>query len=273
VLAKQEQYQQELGIELTYEQVYDEVIASSMESVLNDGNVMDLLDEIEHTDKTLWEKFRSFLEEILTVLGRTIEAFRGVHPQSPEGRIVERMTEIHGQLELAFTEGLHEGGENYREGGQKNTAQEGGVRYAFGVTQSDIDNYVEAAYINNNSEDYVKYAEISSRLIDAVSDEINIIGYVHALRDNDIRHIRNSHGEQTNEKYPVSKEDLKRIPDIVANFDKVYVKTNAAGKPGIVYVKVGPNDVTYYVEAVTEEYHNEKLLVNKPKIVKSPAVW
>ena len=45
---------------------------------------------------------------------------------------MERMTEIHGQLELAFTEGLHEGGENYREGGQKNTAQEGGtVKYSF----------------------------------------------------------------------------------------------------------------------------------------------
>lgn len=27
---------------LTYEQAYDEVIASSLESVLNDGNVMDL---------------------------------------------------------------------------------------------------------------------------------------------------------------------------------------------------------------------------------------
>ncbi len=41
---------------------------------------------------------------------------------------------------------------------------------------------------------------------------IDIKEYTHALRDNDIRHIRNSHGEKTNEKYPVTANDIKRIP-------------------------------------------------------------
>ncbi len=86
VLAKQAKYRQELGIELTYEQAYDEVIASSMESVLNDGTVMDLLDQLETVDKTLWEKLCSFLEEITDLIRRTIDAFRGVHPESPEGQ-------------------------------------------------------------------------------------------------------------------------------------------------------------------------------------------
>lgn len=131
VLAKQDKYRQELGIELTNEEAYDEVIASSMESVLNDGNVMDLLDTIETRDKSLWEQIRSFLEEVAALMLRTVQAFRGVHPESPEGRIVERMTKIHAQLQLAFAEGLHEGGENYRTGGQKNTAQTGGVKYAY----------------------------------------------------------------------------------------------------------------------------------------------
>ena len=266
VLKKQDEYLRIFGIDLTYEQAYDEVIASSMESVLNDGNVMDLLDQLETADKSLWEKFCSFLEEIADLIHRTVQAFRNVHPESDEGRIVERMTEIHAQLQQAFAEGLHEGGENYHTGGQKNTAENSGVKYSFGVTQADIDNYIEAAYNNSNSKDYVKYAEISERLFDSVSDEIDIAGYAHALRDNDIRHIRNSHGEGTNEKYPITKGDLAKIPDIVMNFDKVYVKSNAAGKPGIVYVKVGSDNVTYYVEAVTEEYHNEKLLVNKQMV-------
>lgn len=130
VLAKQAKYRQELGIELTYEQAYDEVIASSMESVLNDGNVMDLLDQLETADKSLWEKFCSFLEEIADLIHRTVQAFRNVHPESDEGRIVERMTEIHAQLQQAFAEGLHEGGENYRIGGKENTADNGGVKYA-----------------------------------------------------------------------------------------------------------------------------------------------
>ncbi len=141
-----------------------------------------------------------------------------------------------------------------------------GVRYDFGVTQEDIDQYVDSAYENKNKLDYKKYAEVSERLKNDVQQEIAIEGYSHALRDNDIRHIRNSHGEKTNEKYPVTKQDIKNIPWIVENYDKVFAKTNAQGKPGLVYVKVGENNVTYYVEAVTKEYHKEKLLVNKQLI-------
>lgn len=147
IAAKQAKYRQELGIKLIDEQAYDEVIASSMESVLNDGNVMDLLDQLETADKSLWEKFRSFLEEIADLIRRTVDAFRGVHPESPEGRIVERMTEIHAQLQQAFAEGLHEGGENYRTGGKENTAQNGGVKYVakYDYTKSfaeQVDDYI-----------------------------------------------------------------------------------------------------------------------------------
>ena len=148
----------------------------------------------------------------------------------------------------------------------KNTTDEGGVKYSFGVTQNDINKYVDDAYDKINTEDYKKYAEASEKLISDVSDEIDITGYCHALRDNDIRHIKNSHGEGTNEKYPVTSEDIKQIPMIIENYDKVFVKTNTSGKPGIVYVKVTSDNTVYYVEAITEEYHNEKLLVNKQMI-------
>lgn len=73
-------------------------------------------------------------EEITDLIQRTIDAFRGVHPESPEGRIVERMTEIHAQLQQAFAEGLHEGGENYRTGGKENTANSGGVKHSVTET-------------------------------------------------------------------------------------------------------------------------------------------
>ncbi len=149
---------------------------------------------------------------------------------------------------------------------QKSPATESGVQYMAGVTQEDINKYVEAAYNKENAEDYKKYAEASERLIADVSGDIDIKGYVHALRDNDIRHIRNSHGEQTNEKYPVTMEDITNIPYIVANYDMVFFKRNANGEPGLLYVKVGSDNVVYYVEAVTSQYHNEKLLVNKQMI-------
>ncbi len=148
----------------------------------------------------------------------------------------------------------------------KPNAGKGTAKFSFGVTQSDIDDYVDKAAMKENTEDIKKYAEPSEKLINEVANEIDLNGYTHALRDNDIRHIYNSHGVNTNEKYPVTDEDIKRIPDIVENYDKVFVKTNARGKPGIVYVKVGPDNVVYYVEAVTTEYHNEKLLVNKQMV-------
>ena len=91
-------------------------------------------------------------------------------------------------------------------------------------------------------------------------------GYTHALRDNDIRHIFNSYGEKTNEKYPVTAEDVELIPYIVEKYDKVFVKTNAKGEIGLVYVKVSPIGITYYLEAVTTKYGNETLLVNKQMI-------
>ena len=171
---------------------------------------------------------------------------------------------VNGFENLKFS--LNQGTEATSQPATKKPTQEGGVKFSFGVTQENIDNYIDAAYRKANSKDHIKYAEVSDRLLKDVSDEIDIEGYAHALRDNDIRHIRNSHGENTSEKYPITKEDLAKIPNIVTNYDKVFVKTNAKGNPGLVYVKVGENNVTYYVEAVTEEYHNEKLLVNKQMI-------
>ncbi len=141
-----------------------------------------------------------------------------------------------------------------------------GIDYSFGITQNDIDQYVDNAYENSNTEDYKKYAEVSEKLSADLKDDIDISGYSHALRDNDIRHIRNSHGEKTNEKYPVTKEDIKRIPEIVSNYDAVFYFPKQSGEKGIVYVKVADNGLTYYLEQATSKYGNENLLVNKQMI-------
>ena len=58
--------------------------------------------------------------------------------------------------------------------------------------------------------------------------------YSHALRDNDIRHIFNSHGENTNEKYPVTAKDIEMIPYIVENYNKVYFRISNKGKPSLI---------------------------------------
>lgn len=97
-------------------------------------------------------------------------------------------------------------------------------------------------------------------------NSLSLSDYSHALRDNNLRHIRNSHGENTNEKYPVTKEDLSKIPDIVANYDKVVVFKKSPTKVGLMYVKVSSDGLVYYLEQVTTKYGNEKLLINKQMI-------
>lgn len=140
------------------------------------------------------------------------------------------------------------------------------VAYSFGVTQEDINNYVDAAYENENDADYKKYAEVSERLLNDVSGDIDLNGYAHAMRDNDIRHIRNSHGENTPEKYPITKEDMKNIPWLVENYDKVLVVKRNDGRVGLVYVKTAQDGLVYYLEQVTTRYGNEPLLINKQMI-------
>ena len=262
----------EAGIKLTPEQAYEEVICDACQKMLMDTDAGMKLAEFGAQS----EQNRNFLAELKKWLTELLEKlrnlFRNVEPDSLAAKEFQKFdTNVKQILANMFVDMSVDAGEKLstiKEAGmlEKITTNEGGVKYCFGITQADIDTYIDAAYENNNSEDVVKYAEASDRLIDAVSSEIDISGYSHALRDNDIRHIRNSHGENTNEKYPVTKSDLARIPYIVENYDKVFVKTNSRGKPGIVYVKVGENNVVYYVEAVTTEYHNEKLLVNKQMV-------
>lgn len=140
------------------------------------------------------------------------------------------------------------------------------VKFSFNVTQRDIDAYVDAAYQKENTQDYRKYAEVSEGLVRDVQDEIDITGYAHALRDNDIRHIKNSHGENTNEKYPVTRDDIKQIPWIVENYDKVFAVKRDDGRNGLIYVKVTEEGLVYYLEQATTRYGNEPLLVNKQMI-------
>lgn len=105
------------------------VVTDSMESILGDGRVMELMQDIEAVDQTLGEKVKQFFRDICDLLKRTIRAYSNVKPDSAEGRMVQGMQEIYDQLQQLFAEGLYEGGDNYRKA-EKNTTDEGGVRYA-----------------------------------------------------------------------------------------------------------------------------------------------
>ena len=90
------------------------LVTNSMEGILADGRVMELMRDIEAVDRTLGEKVKQFFRDICDLLKRTIQAYNNVKPDSAEGRMVQGMQEIYDHLQQLFTEGLYEGGDNYR---------------------------------------------------------------------------------------------------------------------------------------------------------------
>ena len=144
------------------------------------------------------------------------------------------------------------------------------------ASQEDIDNYIDYSYeyakeqnIKGNKsfpkqKGMIVIGKPSERLISELNSEygIDVSNSVHVLGDNDIRHIKNSHGEGTNEKYPVTANDLKQIPDIVKNYDDVVLTERKDGSKGLYFVK-RHNGVTYYLESINS---NRSILQNKQMI-------
>ena len=260
---------------LSYDQAVDEVVANSCITMLRDSKVAK---DLARKSMTTAEKIVDFLEEFVGKLRDAFEGedFHGDHRLFNAAKALENDAEE--ALNL-WEEALKAADVNYNAaqtvgklspatGSEAQAmAWEVDTEYDFGVSQFDINDYVEHAYEKTNEEPYIKYAEVDDRLANDVSDVFpDIKEYAHALRDNDIRHVRYSHGEKTKEKYPVTENDQKLIPYIVQNYDDVIPKTNANGDPGLVYVKAMSDNVVYYVEAVSSEMYGEKLLINKQMI-------
>ena len=105
---------QEHGRELSYDEAYEEVITDSMETILADGKVMELMQNIEKEDKSLGQKIKEFFQDIVQLLKDTINAYRGVDPDTVEGTLVSQMDDLIAELQQVFAEGVYEAGDNFR---------------------------------------------------------------------------------------------------------------------------------------------------------------
>ena len=98
---------------LGYDAAYEEVVANSMESMLSDGNVAEKLAELKKQDRGLWNKIRQFINSWVDKLRA---AYKGLTPDSLEGKIVYEMKDAAERLQTLFSEALAEAGENYQAG-------------------------------------------------------------------------------------------------------------------------------------------------------------
>ena len=99
------------GRTISYDTAYEEVVADSMELMLSDGNVIKRLEKLKAQDKDLWHKIKSFIDEMAAKIRA---AYKGMSPDSPEGRYVAEMGDAIYRLQELFTEGLVDASENYQ---------------------------------------------------------------------------------------------------------------------------------------------------------------
>ena len=102
-----------------------------------------------------------------------------------------------------------------------------------------IKTFIHNSFQKKNEYQYLSVGKASSQLVaDMQTVGVNIAGYDHAIRDNDLRHIRRSHGDLSNDKYKVSEADLEKIPEIIENYDVLYLGYRTKdGNQAIAYEK------------------------------------
>ena len=120
------------GRELDYDAAYEEMVADSMESMLADGSIIEMMAELKQQDKGLWQKIKDWFKDLAGKIQAVVDAYKGVEPDSTEGRMVADMKDIIGTLEALYMDALVDASENFDAGVQKITTPEsGGVKYSL----------------------------------------------------------------------------------------------------------------------------------------------
>ena len=128
------------------------------------------------------------------------------------------------------------------------------VKNLLNATKEQIARFVQNAFNKQNQYQFLKISDVTPELAETLRDAgIEVDGYAHALRDNDIRHVDSSHGSQSTDKYKVTADVLGNVQDVIDNYDNLYRGYDTkAGNPTIVYEKKMGNR-TFYVEEVLED--------------------
>ena len=170
------------GVELSHEEAYEEVIADSMEAMLTDGNVVRMMAELRQQDRTLWQKICDWFKDLEKKIRSVIDAYRGVEPDSKEGKMVAQMEDALVILESLYADALVDASENFA-GAQKNTDPEGGVKYSVERTQyMSWDDQVKGALYGGNNIRRNDTLVIAKPADTAVSNVINDVPLAIPLR-------------------------------------------------------------------------------------------
>jgi len=127
------------GRKISFDTAYEEVVADSMESILADGNVVQIMADMKQQDKTLWQKIVDWFKDLAEDLKKLVAAYKDLKPDSVEGKMVADMNDMIAVFESMYAEALVDAGENYLTSeGNKKTTQEGGVKYMARASRKEV---------------------------------------------------------------------------------------------------------------------------------------
>ena len=99
------------GKRVSVDTAYSELIADSCEAFLLDSNATKVIAELATQDKSLAEKIKRFFADILAKLRK---AYKGLDPQSEEGKMMRKMAAECEQIHRMFEEALADATKNYQ---------------------------------------------------------------------------------------------------------------------------------------------------------------
>lgn len=114
------------GRQITTEEAFEEMVADSMETMLTDGNVVQMMAELKQRDKTLWQKICDWFRDLVADLQQMVDAYKGVKPETAEGRMVADMKDAIAVFQSLYVDALDDASESFRT--TKNTTGDGGVK-------------------------------------------------------------------------------------------------------------------------------------------------
>ena len=126
----------------------EELVAEGMELVLTDGKV---LEELSKTDKTLWEKIRDWIADVIDKIRKH---YGELNQASKTAQVLKETVESLEEIERMFTEGVKEAGERTRTAGvETETRVEGEKIYStnsrYDFTKSfgeQVDDYINGRF-------------------------------------------------------------------------------------------------------------------------------
>ena len=215
------------GRSIDFDTAYEELVADSMEAILVDGNVVQMMSDLKQQDTDLWTKIRDWFQNLVQKIKNALKAYEGKTPDSIEGRFAIQMQSVLLKLEKLYANALMEASENYQATqDEKTNVLDDGTRYSVRSFSEQVDDVLEGKHDRTNAVYVGKTPDILQR--------VGLDGSLPMLTT--AKHIRKAVMPKVSGKHQhgLTIEQIKHLPQAIA--DPVMLLDSRSDSQSIVVV-------------------------------------